>query len=62
MKKCNLGKGTVLTRHFLSPELSWPGNLNPQVIPDIAWETRWLRFEYVGDLIESFFVHKLNRA
>merc|ERR1719482_2361431 len=43
MKKCSLGKGTMLTASFLRSELSCPGNLRQVVTPDMVKETRWLR-------------------
>ena len=45
LKKWSLGKGTILTKIFLSPVLCYPGNLKEQVIPDIALETILLRSE-----------------
>ena len=48
MKKCNLGKGTMLTANFLRSALSWPGNLRQVVTPDMVKETKWLRSPYVG--------------
>merc|ERR1711970_1520725 len=56
MKKCNLGKGTMLTASFLKSALSCPGNLRHVVTPDIVIDTRWLRSPYVGEL--SFRVLK----
>merc|ERR1712235_17497 len=54
MKKCNLGKGTMLTANFLRSALSWPGNLRQVVTPDMVKETKWLRSPYVG--VASFKV------
>merc|ERR1719189_1860409 len=56
MKKCSLGKGTMLTANFLRSALSWPGNLREVVTPDMVRDTRWLRSPYVGEV--SFRVLK----
>jgi hypothetical protein len=43
MKKCSLGKGTMLTASFLRSALSWPGNLRQVVTPDIVMGTKWFK-------------------
>ena len=43
MKKCSLGKGTMLTASFLRSALSWPGNLRQVVTPDIVMDTKWFK-------------------
>lgn len=40
IKKCNRGKGTMLTASFLRSAFSCPGNLRQVVTPDIVCETR----------------------
>lgn len=39
MKKCNLGKGTILTANFLKSAFNWPGNRKHVVMPDIVIDT-----------------------
>ena len=56
MKKCNLGKGTILTASFRKSALSCPGNRRQVVTPDIVADTRWFKSPYVG--VDSFRVRK----
>ncbi|KAF3844547.1 hypothetical protein F7725_007710 [Dissostichus mawsoni] len=41
MKKCSLGKGTMLTASFLRSALSWPGKRRQVVTPLMVAETSW---------------------
>ena len=59
MKKCSLGKGTMLTASFLRSALSCPGKRRLVVTPDIVRDTRWFRSPYVGFV--SFSVLNVNR-
>ena len=43
MKKCSLGKGTMLTASLRRSAFSWPGNLRQVVTPDMVMDTRWFR-------------------
>merc|ERR1712179_679008 len=56
MKKCNRGKGTMLTASFLRSALSWPGKRKHVVTPDMVKDTKWFRSPYVG--VDSFKVLK----
>ena len=40
MKKCSLGKGTILTASLRRSAFSWPGKRRQVVMPDMARETR----------------------
>ena len=57
MKKCSLGKGTMLTASFLRSALSWPGNLRQVVTPDIVMDTKWFKSPYVGEVSFSVLIN-----
>lgn len=62
MKKCSLGKGTMLTASFLQSALSWAGKCKQVVTPLMVDETRWLRSLYMGVVSFSIWKQMLYKA